>query len=145
MDGAPPLRDHGGRLALFGAVGVFNTASDFAGFTIAVFAGAAPAIANIIAFAAANPLSYLINSRVTFRRRGKPALLSLAGYSKFLAAHLLSLAISTAVVFFLAAKTGPLAAKAAAVAITLFINYFASAFFAFPQADTTKPERSESA
>ncbi len=133
--GVASASDHSGRFVLFAAVGVFNTAVDFVVFSAAVFLGFAPALANILAFAAANPLSYVINAKVTFRRNARAAAMSFPGYGKFLTAHLASLAISTAVVFFFAPRIGPFAAKAAAVGVTVFINYFASAFLVFPSRD----------
>jgi len=139
------LRDHGRRFALFGLVGVFNTGVDFLVFTAAILAGVPPVFSNLLAFAAANPLSYFINSRVTFRRESKPAAVSSGGYGTFLTAHLLSLTISTALVFFLASAIGPFGAKAAAVAATVFINYMASAFLVFPQNDAPGAEPGESA
>lgn len=128
-----PLRAHGGRFVLFGLVGVFNTGVDFAVYSAIVLLGGGAAIANICAFAVANPFSYAFNSRVTFRRDGRAAPASFVGYAKYLAAHLASLVISTGIVLWLAPQHGPFAAKLAAVVVTLFINYFACAFLVFPR------------
>ncbi len=126
---------HGRRFFLFGMVGVFNTAIDFALYGVALVFGAAPALANIIAFGGANPISYALNGKVTFRDRAGPARLSWQGYAKFCAAHLLSLAISTGLIYWLAPMIGALAAKLLAIAVTLFINFFASALLVY------RPER----
>lgn len=142
---ASPINpQEGRRFALFALVGVFNTGVDFAAFSAAVLAGVHPAIANLIAFAVANPLSYVVNGRVTFRNASGPARLSLAGYGKFCAAHLVSLAISTGIVVWLSAYAGPFYAKLAAVGVALFINYAVSAIWVYRAGEKTPPESPES-
>ncbi|CAK9041885.1 Uncharacterized glycosyltransferase sll0501 [Durusdinium trenchii] len=64
---------HGGRFVLFGLVGAFNTLTDFLAYVVLISLGVAPALANIGAFAFANPLSYFCNAAVTFRRNGASA------------------------------------------------------------------------
>ncbi len=122
---------HGRRFFLFSLVGVFNTGVDFAAYSAAIMLGVTPGLANILAFSTANPLSYLINGRVTFRASAGAAPLSVGGYAKFCTAHLFSLAISTSLVVWLAPLMGAFAAKLGAVALTVFINFFASTFFVF--------------
>ena len=123
--------ERGGQFFRFGAVGVLNTGVDVAVYALGLAAGLSPAFANIAAFTVTNVFSYVVNAHVTFRRDGAPAPMSLKGYGAFWAAHLASLAISTAIVFFLAGRIGPFAAKAVAIALTVFINFAASAFFVF--------------
>lgn len=125
------LKHRGGQFFRFGAVGVVNTAVDFTIYAIGLALGLAPALANIAAFSVANVFSYVVNAQVTFRENGAAAPMSLKGYGAFWAAHLVSVAISTAIVFFFADRIGPLAAKVVAVAVTVFINYGASAFLVF--------------
>ncbi|AUA32235.1 GtrA family protein [Pseudomonas sp. SGAir0191] len=74
----------------FGLVGVANTAVH-AGIVVALMETVAPPafIANGIAFCFANVMSYLLNSRFTFRT---PA--SFLGYRRFLAVSLLSLGLT---------------------------------------------------
>jgi len=133
-------RRHGRQFLMFGLVGVWNTVLDLAVYTAAIFAGIGPALSNIIAFGVTNPNSYFINSRTTFRRNNKPAPLTWPGYGKFLAAHLVSLAISTATVFFLSPRIGPFPAKFCATAITVLINYGVSALVVFkPERETPDP------
>lgn len=122
---------YGRRFFLFGMVGVVNTLVDFIAFSAALAFGVAPALANVLAFATANPFSYIVNGRVTFRDASGPATLSLGGYAKFCTAHLLSLAISTALVFWLSPIWGPVLAKLLAVAMALLINFFLSASFVY--------------
>ena len=139
------LKRHGGRIALFGLVGVFNTAVDFVVFATGVYFGIAPVFANLIAFCIANPNSYFVNSRVTFRQGARPAPLSFSSYGKFLAAHLLSLIISTSMVAVFSAQIGPLLAKSSAIILTLFVNYSASAFLVYPDRDSNTRDQGGSA
>ena len=125
-------------------VGVVNTLVDFAAFGAALALGVAPAIANVLAFATANPLSYIVNGRVTFRSASGPASLSFGGYAKFCTAHLLSLAIATALVLWLSPGWGPIWAKLLAVAATLLINFGASAKFVFGAGEKRPAEGAES-
>lgn len=115
----------------FGGVGVANTITDFAVFWVLIVAGLTPVLANLAAFFVANLQSYFFNARVTFRVAGRPAAVSPAGYLKFLTAHLMSLAVSTAMVVMLASRIGPLAAKAAAIGFTFAWNYAMTAAFVF--------------
>lgn len=135
MGGVSKMRRHGGRLFLFSMVGVINTLVDFAVYAAAIAASIAPGLSNVLAFAVANPMSYVINSRVTFREGGKPAPISFPAYGKFLTAHLLSLLISTAAVILLTPVIGPYLSKVSAIVITLAINYSASAFLVFKRHD----------
>jgi len=138
------FQKHGRGLALFSVVGVVNAAVDVPVYSVGVVLGVAPAFANIAAFATANPFSYVANSRVTFRREEGPAALSFAGYGKFCAAHLATLAISTGLIFWLSPLIGPFIAKFSAIALTLFINYFASAFLVFKDGEGEAAKEAES-
>lgn len=124
---------HGRRLFLFGGVGVANTATDFLAFAALVALGLAPALANVLAFLLANAQSYLVNSRITFRTEDGPSALSPFGYGRFLAVHVVSLVISTAMIVAFAGVTGPLKAKAAATVFTFLWNYTVSALVVFRQ------------
>lgn len=140
------FRRHGGRMALFGGVGLFNTLTDFLVFAALVAGGLAPAFANVASFFVANAQSYAVNARVTFREKGTPARLSVGGYAKFAAAHLVSLVVSTAIVFVLAEKIGPYAAKGGALVVTFVWNYTMAALFVFrPGAPKAGGEGRESA
>jgi putative flippase GtrA len=140
----PVLWQNGRRFFLFGVVGVVNTLVDFAAFSAALALGVTPALANILAFATANPLSYIINGKVTFRSASGPAALSFGAYAKFCAAHLVSLAISTGLVFWLSPVTGAIPAKLLAVAATLLINFLTSSAIVFGAGEKRSAEGAES-
>lgn len=115
----------------FGGAGLASAVVDFATFAAAIGAGAPPAAANIGAFLVANAQSYVLNARLTFVTAGSPAPLSWRAYGRFLAAHLLSLAASTAIVAGLAPHLGPWPAKIVAALVAAAWNYCASHYFVF--------------
>ncbi|MGE1084315.1 GtrA family protein [Pseudomonas shirazensis] len=88
MNSIIPERFH--EFIRFGLVGVTNTAVH-AGIVIALMEILAPPafVANGVAFCFANVMSYLLNSRFTFKM---PA--SLLGYRRFLAVSLVSLGLT---------------------------------------------------
>ena len=135
------LKRHSGQFALFSMVGIFSTVIDFTVFALGVFFGLGPVIANLLAFGIANPNSYFFNSRITFRKDTQPAPLSFRNYGKFFAAHVLSLIVSTSMVALFSAGIGPLLAKFAAIILTLFLNYTASAFLVFPYRDKANQDK----
>lgn len=122
---------NGRKLALFGGVGVANTATDFVAFAGLVAFGVPAIVANGAAFLIANAQSYWMNSRVTFRDEGRAAPISVSGYGKFLSAHLVSLLISMGMIAAFSGVIGALAAKAVAAIFTLAWNYMMSAHFVF--------------
>lgn len=134
-----PVRTHGVRLALFSGVGVLNTTTDFLVFVALLAAGLPAVAANGLGFLAANAQSYLVNARVTFRSGGNAAPLSWRGFLKFAGAHLFSLFLSSAAIILLSDAIGALAAKFAAAALSVLLNYATSAAFAF-----APPRRRES-
>ncbi len=125
------FRRHGAPLARFGAVGVFNVLTEFGVFALLVHFGAHLLAANTVGFLCANIQSYIVNSHVTFRNGGAPAKLSFHAYGRFLAAHLLSLAISSAFILVFSSHIGPFAAKGAAVLFGFVANYTMSSLFVF--------------
>lgn len=124
-------RREGARMAKFGGVGLANTATDFFVYGALLSIGAPALGANAAGFFAANAQSYLLNSRFTFHEGCAPARVSLAGYGKFLLAHLISLAISSAMIAIFADRWGALPAKASATLFTFLWNYSMSAIFVF--------------
>lgn len=106
-----------GQLLRYCLVGVGNTLAHFALLVALVEAARmAPAVANVLAFAAANALSFVMNSRFTFASR-----LGWGRYLKFLAVSLLGLAINY-LTMQLAQALGLHYLAGAAVAIVLVIG-----------------------
>lgn len=117
------------RFTRFAAVGVLNTAIDYAVFAALVtFAGFHPAPANVIGYSAGLLNSFALNRSWTFAATdghgGRQ-------FARFLGVNLASLALGTAVVTVLAPVLGPLAAKLVATGFTLITNYALSARLVF--------------
>lgn len=129
----------------FGVVGVGNVATEFLVFNLLLHSGLAILLANAFGFLCANIQSYLINAHVTFREEGAAAPLSFDRYCRFLAAHSLSLAISTAFIAAFADAIGPNPAKLAAVGFGFIANYSMSALFVFRGGRSPRDSGSESA
>lgn len=122
---------HANGLLRFGAVGVFNVATEFTVFGLLIAAGVTPLAANACGFVCANGQSYLANARFTFRENGKGAPLSFRAYARFFAAHCAALAVSTAFLIALGPAIGLFEAKALAVGVSFVLNYAMSAAFVF--------------
>ena len=135
---ARTLARHARGLARFGAVGVFNVATEFTVFGLLIAAGAAPLAANALGFLRANTQSYLVNAHFTFRTNGKGAPLSLRAYARFLAAHCVALGVSSAFLVFLGPVIGLFEAKALAVAVCFVMNYAASAALVFRTGESSR-------
>lgn len=133
------LRSHSGAMARFGVVGVGNIITEFAVFGALLHFGLSPVAANAFGFLCANAQSYVVNAHVTFRKDGAAAPLAWSGYRRFLFAHCLSLAISTAFIIAFADRIGPFLAKAAAVGFGFLANYTMSALFVFRAPASDKP------
>lgn len=118
-------------MARFGGVGLVNTLADFLVYAALVFVGLTPVLANVLSFFVANVQSYAVNGYVTFREPGEKAEYSVGGYLRFLAAHAMSLAISTALILAFADAYGAYLVKAGAIIFTFVWNYLASAFLVF--------------
>lgn len=108
----------------FVAVGIVNTAVDF-GFFILLFYffnwHAVPS--NILAFLVANLQSYALNKYWAFRHDGNLKV-NLKEYLSFLGATLLSVIVSTSIIFFGQSYAEPIVLKLAAAIINPFLNYF---------------------
>ena len=125
------LRRHSGAMMRFGFVGVGNLLTEFIVFNALMHSGIALLAANAAGFLCANIQSYFVNAHVTFREDGAAAVLSFERYLRFLFAHSLSLAISTAFIALFADAIGPNPAKLAAVGFGFIANYLMSALFVF--------------
>ncbi|HBK90523.1 MAG TPA: hypothetical protein DDZ68_02500 [Parvularcula sp.] len=132
------LARHGQGLAKFGAVGVFNVATEFTVFGLMIAAGVTPVVANAFGFLCANGQSYLANASFTFRENGKGAPLSLRAYARFFAAHCAALGVSTTFLIALGPAIGLFEAKALAVGVSFVLNYAMSAAFVFGRQASTQ-------
>ena len=144
MNGRAAAVGHGGRMARFGAVGVINTLIDFAAYAVFHALGAPPLAANVVAFGVANGQSYLLNAWITFRDEGRRAPVSFGGYAAFAAAHVVSLVISSAMIFALTDRLGAYGAKAAAAGVTFVLNYGFSAALVFRRRGLKPPPEATS-
>lgn len=124
----------------FGAVGVVNTAIDFAVFWVAVQKFAVPIVpANVMAWLVAVSASYVMNSYVTFARESGRKL-SWHAYATFAASGIAGL-IANTVTLVVAVKFMPLviadpdhqlaAAKACAILASFVVNFSLSHFVVF--------------
>jgi putative flippase GtrA len=106
----------------FGAVGVVNTAADFALYSMLTLAVGLGAVgANLISYSVGIILSFLLNRAWTFKDRGGSSMVS--QLILFVAGSLGGLAISTAIVGFLTGPCGVLLAKAVSILATFIWNY----------------------
>lgn len=134
------LARHANGLMKFGAVGVFNVATEFTVFGLLIAAGIAPLAANACGFLCANGQSYLANASFTFRENGKGAPLSFRAYARFFAAHCAALGVSTTFLIALGPAIGLFEAKALAVGVSFLLNYAMSALFVFGRETSAQRE-----
>lgn len=115
----------------FAAVGAFTTLLDIALFWLATSILLAPTgIANIASYGTGVMVSFIANKVWTFRdRRQGDALLKQA--MRFLALHVSSVALSTAVVVLLAMFTQLLVAKAISIPLVFIWNRIMTEIFVF--------------
>ena len=109
------------RFFRFGMVGVANTVTDFVLFAFLVQAtGMHVAVANVLSYSAGVLQSFTINSAWTFRgsKGSKPH-----RFVVFCLVNVISLAISTALVWLLSLMIPPLVAKAASAAASFVVNF----------------------
>ncbi len=125
------VQRHLRRVTSFGLIGFLNVATDFIVFFALVGMGVAPVAANIASFHVSNVQSYGLNSTVTFRTNGKRSPLTLKGYARFWAVHLVGAAASTAIIYFVTPPLGVAVAKIIAVLAAFVCNYALSSLFVF--------------
>jgi putative flippase GtrA len=119
-----------GKILCYSLVGVVNTATDFAVFSILYYvAGWGPLWANSLAFGIAVSQSYLLNARWTFQQRTTD--LSLKAYANFVMINLGCLSISSGTIYMLQSITSPLMAKLLAAGIVLVWGFLMSNRFVF--------------
>lgn len=122
---------HGARFTRFCAVGVANTAIDFAVFwALFHFVGSPLLVANSSAVAVAALNSYLVNKRWTFGDPSGGTEAVCAGI-RFIFLNLVGLVIANAVIWGLSFIWPILLAKAVSVAVTMIWNYWSSLRFVY--------------
>ncbi len=131
------LRRHGIRQFMrFGIVGLANTAVDFGIFTFLTRVvkpfNTHYLVANVISFSIAVTNSYFLNKYWTFRDKGR---LSLTQFPKFLLSNVVALGFNEFVLFALVSYAGlyDLLAKAFAIGVSLFWNFFVNKYWVFRQ------------
>jgi putative flippase GtrA len=123
----------------FALVGVLNTFVDVALFTtLSAALGLVPAWANIPSYGAGVLVSFLLNRRWTFRKRGGAPAAVMAEFSRFMAINLAGLLLSTALVAAFALMMPPLAAKVLSLPVSFAWNFLLSRGFVFHVADRSR-------
>ena len=131
MIGKARLGSHPRRAATFVAVGAVNTVIDVAAFACFYqLAGLDVILSNVLAFLLAVTNSYIMNFLITFAdrhsRRG-----TLRSFARFLLVAVLSLCVSTVIVYLLSMLMHPMIAKLVATGASTVINYCGSYRFVF--------------
>lgn len=115
----------------FAAVGAVTTCLDIAVFAALAAAGVAPTLANVASYSCGIALSYTLNRRWTFRRRG-----SLMQALKFVLATTSGLLLSTILLALLTKVIPPLPAKLATLPVVFLWNYYSTKLWAFREASS---------
>lgn len=117
----------------FNAVGVLNTAVDFAVYTLLTALGMSLVPSQIISYACGTLNSYLFNSRWTFRDK----VLTVGKGAKFVLVNLLSLAVSIGVLELCRSWWGleGALAKLISVPFSLAVNFIGNRLFVFDNKD----------
>ncbi len=120
------------RVAIFGAVGLANTAVDFVAFILLTqAAGISPLLANVASFSLGAINSYILNRLVTFADAAAP-LSSPGAMLRFAAVTAVGLVVSSlALAAGLALSLGEIPAKAASIAVTFATGFVLSRAFVF--------------
>ncbi|MBL8571188.1 MAG: GtrA family protein [Phreatobacter sp.] len=128
------------RVALFGAVGLANTAIDFLAFLfLAQTAGVPPLFANAASFTLGAANSYILNRLVTFADAAAPVI-SARAMARFAAVTIVSLTLSSlALAAGLALSLGVVPAKIVSVVITFVVSFLLNRYLVFSPA--VRPKR----
>lgn len=119
--------------ALFALVGLINTAVDVAAFSVLVWFGVAPLLANLVSFSLGAVNSLVLNKALTFRGTG--ARYSPRLVASFAVVTLLSLAVSQAsLAAMIALGLSDIAAKLVSVLFTFVIGFGLNKFVTFRSA-----------
>ncbi len=115
----------------FGLIGIMNTAIDFGIFTLLTMVFAiGSVISHVISYSCGVINSYFFNRTWTFQRKDKS---SAAEFIKFVVVNLISLGVSSLVMYLLAEIAGLhiYISKLAAVFCSLAVNFAGSKLFVF--------------
>lgn len=112
----------GARMVRFAAVGVVNTATDFAMFFALVALSMPIAAANVLSYACGMAVSFTLNRGWTFADR-VPSASRMQQIGRFVALNLLALGISTGILVGASEVMPLVAAKCLAVAVAAGISY----------------------
>jgi putative flippase GtrA len=127
----------------FCLVGAANTAVDFTIYIALTrfipFFGAHILTANAISFTVAVSNSYVLNRRWTFRDTHSVAVIQ---FPKFILSNLVALGINELILYALvhSAEVNDILAKACAISISLFWNFFINKYLIFRAPSTAKPD-----
>ena len=112
------------RFLRFAAIGVVNTAIDFAVFAaLTLILGTAPLLANLISYSCGVVTSFIGNRRITFRGDASPIRSPWLRFGAFYAANLAGLLLASALVLLLEPSLGAVLAKAVSIPLTLLFNF----------------------
>lgn len=118
----------------FCAIGVLNTAVDFAVFFLAIeWLTESKIIANVLAWFVAVQLSYVLNARLTFQETSHR--LNIKALAKFMLSGIVGLIVATTSLLILSQFTHLILAKLLSIVIGLVFNFTLAKHFVF----TNKP------
>jgi putative flippase GtrA len=130
---------HPRRVAAFVGIGAVNTVVDISAFAFFfILVGLDVVSSNVLAFLIAATNSYTLNFLITFADR-RSTRGTLRSFARFLFVAVVSMTVSTAIVYLLSMVMHPLIAKLIATVGSTAINYIGSYRFVFSGAGDTRP------
>ena len=120
-----PPRSLTGKALRFGLVGLANSVVDLAVFTVALWAGVPPLLANIVGWGVAVVFSYVVNSRWSFERSARIGDLRAAARFIGLGA-LITLGVSSGAIAALAGVVGVMPAKIIGLVVAAVLSFVAA-------------------
>ena len=121
----------------FCTIGIVNTAVDFIVFFMAIaLLSSDTIVANILAWFVAVQLSYVMNSRFTFREDSHQ--LNFNHLAKFMLSGIVGLIVATASLLFLTQFMDLMLAKLLSIFIGLLFNFTLAKYFVFTKPSTDK-------
>lgn len=121
----------------FCTIGIVNTAVDFIAFFLVIeFLSADKVVANLFAWFVAVQLSYVMNSRFTFREPSHQ--LNFKALAKFMLSGIVGLVVSTISLLILNQFMDLMLAKLISIFIGLLFNFTLAKYFVFAKASPHK-------